>query len=134
MSRIFFLLPLVLLGCDSLVEPRSPGGISLVPVEETYEQGETAEARLINGSGEPIGYNLCLAMWDYRVADRWERVAPLRMCNRALYILQPGAEVVLRETVDSWQPGSYRFVLDVILMETDGNSATVTSSPFAIEG
>ena len=38
---------------------------------EQYAAGDTATLRLINDSGETIGYNLCAHLVQRREADRW---------------------------------------------------------------
>jgi hypothetical protein len=127
------LLILFLFGCNELVEPQPTRGLSLIPVESTYQVGETAEARLVNDSDRAIGYNLCLAMWDLRVDGDWRRVVPARMCPQEVYYLDPGEEVLLRETVDEgWQRGTYRFVLDVNPVGEDERPITVVSEPFEV--
>jgi hypothetical protein len=85
-----------------------------VAVQKLYSHGEAAEARLINGSGEILGYNFCMAAWEFWTGDEWRRIVPLRMCAAALAELEVWSEAILRETVDtSWEEGKYRFVLSV---------------------
>ena len=131
--RSLLILPLLLLGCDSVITPRSPRSVSLDVVRSSYELGEIAEARLRNGSDGPIGYNFCLAMWDYLEDGEWQRVAPLRMCAETISVLHRGEEALLREAVDDvWRSGTYRFVLDFNRMGPNGGSATVVSEPFEV--
>lgn len=142
MSRSLVLLLLLLLpaGCAALTDPEdgSPaeslaadGGLLSVDRTE-YSHGDTIRVRLANRLDQPLGYNLCLSAREYWTGSEWRRIEPLRSCVAALFRLDEGGEIFHEEPIaGEWEPGRYRMVTSVELME-DGERMEVRSESFSV--
>jgi hypothetical protein len=139
---LFSLLVLLLPGCGLFTEPQEeqnraldvgPGTEIVFRAEHSqYEHGDTATIILRNASNRPVGYNLCISARELRVGGTWQRFEPLRLCTAAIYSLAPRAEAILREPISAeWQPGEYRMVTTVHLLEA-GSRGEVFTPPFTV--
>jgi hypothetical protein len=143
--RALVLLPfaaLLALGCSSSMTDAEPGlpvpvlrdaeGIAFQPQRPAYRRGDTATIVLRNGTGEPLGYNLCISSRELRAGASWKRFSPLRVCTLELRILQPGGETQLREPITAeWEAGEYRMVTTVERMRS-GNRGEIFSASFTV--
>lgn len=142
MTRPLVLLLLLLLpaGCAALTDPGAGtraeslarDGSLLTVDREEYSHGDVARVRLVNRLDQPIGYNLCLSARELWTGSEWRRIEPLRSCIAALFILEEGEEAPHDEPIaEEWEPGRYRMVTSVELME-DGERLEVVSEPFTV--
>jgi hypothetical protein len=106
--------------------------LSVEPAE--VRAGDEVVLTLTNRSGDPVGYNLCVAVLDQRAADEWvERPErPTEFCTMELRVLPPEESATYRHTVPAeLPPGEYRFRTGVESPLGEGR-VEVGSSPFRI--
>lgn len=134
MLRRLALLILLLapLGCAAATGPDDEAGVRLVVDRAVYRTGDTLVARLVNDTGQRVGYNLCGSAREQWTGGEWRLFASLRVCTLELRILEPGGAAEHREAVEAGAPGRNRFVTTVELM-SDGRSVRVVSDPFTVE-
>ena len=135
MKRASFVLALILpaLACDD-VSFGGPDDIVLRTDRAQYAAGDTAILRLVNRSGESIGYNLCLHLVQHETDDGWVDTlyANGDGCTLQMYLLRHGDSDTYPAALDREAPaGSYRFRARVYLGGNDEFS--VYSSRFEIE-
>jgi hypothetical protein len=119
-------------------ERNGEGGATLELSVEPAEvrAGDEVILTLVNRSGDPVGYNLCVAVLDERRADEWvERPErPTEFCTMELRVLPPEESATYRHTVPAELPsGEYRFRTGVESPLGEGR-VEVGSSPFRIGG
>lgn len=119
-------------GGDSLIERLARDGGILSVDREAYSHGDTAVVRLVNELDQSLGYNLCLSAREYWTGSEWRRIEPLRSCVAALFGLEEGEETLHEEPITGeWEPGRYRMVTSVELME-EGKRLEVFSESFTV--
>ncbi len=144
--RALVLLPLaalLALGCSSSSTDSPPGrqlsplpGAILITYQaerSTYRQGDSATIVLRNGTGQPLGYNLCGSSREIRTGGSWKPIPQTRICTLELRILAPGAETHYREPITAeWQPGEYRMTTAIERMRS-GDVGRIHTPPFTVE-
>jgi hypothetical protein len=126
---------LIAVGCTAI--PQSAGtlaGISLHVQPETARAVQPGMLRLAHEHApERLGYNLCTAHLERRVADDWEAVPSDRICTMELRILEPDSSARYEYGLPAGlAPGEYRAVTVVHMLETD-DRLEVASLPFRVE-
>lgn len=104
----------VVLGACAPHEPADgPGGVAELRVsEDEVLAGGEVMLTLVNRSDRDLGYNLCPAALERRVAGEWvdEPLRPAEICTMELRLLSPGDSAHYRHTVPSaLAAGEYRF-------------------------
>lgn len=106
-----------------------PGEISFSASPEKVDAGATVLLSLANGTGEPLGYNLCTS--TLQSADGTEMRSD-RACTMELRILEPGGSTTYSFDLPGiLEDGTYRFSTDLQRMNS-GARAAVTSNSIEI--
>lgn len=136
MLRRLALMTLLLapLGCATATDPddEAAAGVRLEVERSHYRAGDTLVVRLVNRSGQPVGYNLCASSREQWTGAEWRLFPSLRICTLELRGLEPGATAEHREVVSAGAPGRNRVVTTVELM-SDQRAVPVASEPFTVE-
>lgn len=128
----------VLAACEGVTGPAPE--LRITPNETAYVSGGTATLTVQNLSDEVLFYNLCQVIIERREGLRWVslNVEALKLCNAALFQLQPGeavSEQVLLPTVSG--SDTYRVVFPYITTGADRNELPrerKASEPFTVAG
>lgn len=123
------LLLLALLGaCGPSGSAEGRGGdLGLAVEPEVAQPGDSVVLLLRNGSGEPIGYNLCTSRLERREESEWVRLPPDRVCTRELRTLPHGEvaryPLALAADLDA---GSYRYLAMIARLESRSRDTVAT--------
>jgi hypothetical protein len=114
MRRAWFVLALILptLGACGDVFFAGPDDIFLRVDRTQYAAGDTAILRLVNESGETIGYNLCVHLVQRQTADGWVDTlyGHESLCPLPRYELRHDDSDTYPAPLDAaTPPGTYRF-------------------------
>lgn len=133
---LFLLLPA---GCAALTDPDDDpaarelarDGALLAVDRARYSVGDTVLVTLTNPLDQPIGHNLCISEWERWTGSEWRRIAPLRSCILVLNVLEEGDEATHEEPTAGWEPGRYRWITTVELMES-GERVEIRTGEFTL--
>ncbi len=118
-------------GSYALAEAGS--GAALRAEAQAFVPGGEVRLVLENGTGEPLGYNLCVHALERRAGSEWSLLPDTRICTMELRLLGAGGSAdfhaVLPETLSA---GEYRFRVAVHFMDT-GRNRDLVSAPFTVE-
>jgi hypothetical protein len=118
-------------GSYALAEAGS--GAALRAEAEAFVSGGGVRLVLENGSGEPLGYNLCVHALEGRVGSGWSPLPDTRICTMELRLLQAGGSASFDAILPGdLSAGEYRFRVAVHFMET-GRMRDLASAPFTVE-
>ena len=97
----------------ALPDSQTPPGMEFQVADTLFGPGDTIRVNLNNNSEYELGYNLCLADLERRVAGRWlvvQRFPPGLVCTDQLNILRPGESAFGLQIVYPFlDSGIYRF-------------------------
>jgi hypothetical protein len=139
--RLAALFPvLVLAGCGTLglgSRPQvqdAPAGLAYTVQPVAAVPGGNATLTLHNGTGEPIGYNLCVGALERLGGGLWvPALSSANSCPPLWHTLEPGqhasAEAALPAGLEA---GDYRFVTKVDVPLGGWPEADVRSDPFTV--
>lgn len=86
------------------------------------------ELTLSNGSGEPVGYNLCTSALQRRTAGKWTGVETGDICTMEIRTLQNGGTATFTKTLPrDTVSGEYRYTTNV---DSNGRPIVVASDTF----
>lgn len=114
MRRAWFVLPLILpalAGCDEVFFPDADD-VFLRTDRSVYAAGDTAILRLVNESGETVGYNLCVHLVQRDTEDGWVDTlyGHQALCPLPRYELRHDDSDTYPAPLDvETPPGTYRF-------------------------
>jgi hypothetical protein len=107
-----------------------PPAITIAVDSGSLAAGGTLQFRLVNGSMQNLGYNLCTARLERRASSGWTAVVDDRVCTMELRVLAPGDTARSLRILDrGLESGDYRIVARVHLGETFQD---VASAPFTV--
>ncbi len=142
--RSFALLPavVVLAGCGTLglgsrPEARDgPAGLAYTVQPVAAAPGGTAVLTLHNGTGEPIGYNLCVGALERLGGGLWvPALSAANSCPPEWHRLEPGQQASAEAALPpGLEAGDYRFVTKVDAPLGGWPEADVRSDAFNIAG
>ena len=99
--------------CSGPFDSQTPPGIEFQVAGTLFGPGDTIRVNLSNNTEYELGYNLCLADLERRVAGGWlvvQRFPQGTACITPLYILQPGESTFGLQIVYPFlDSGVYRF-------------------------
>jgi hypothetical protein len=108
-------------------------GVTLRAEADRFEPGAPVTLVLENGSGNDVGYNLCVHELEERTADGWVLKPLGHACILPLFILGPSASTTYEASLpEDLGPGEYRFRIGLYL--DDGEGRDQVSNTFEIEG
>jgi hypothetical protein len=125
-----------LAACEGATGPAPE--LRITPGETAYVSGGTATLTVQNLSDAVLFYNLCPTEVDRREGRDWVTLnsEPLKLCNAALFQLQPGEAVTEQVELPSISgKGTYRVVFPYISTEVKGGEIPrerKASEPFTV--
>jgi hypothetical protein len=127
-----------LAACESATSPAP--GLRITPNETAYVSGGTAIITVANLGDQAVFYNLCPVRFERRAGFGWTELSfeSLKLCNAALYQLQPGESITEQVELPSVSgTGTYRVVFPVISTRANGGELPherKASEPFTVAG
>jgi hypothetical protein len=125
----------VLAACHSPAEPELIlENVEFTTDRDVYGRGDSIEARLTNGSGDELSYNLCYAWFERQVLDSWEHVGPfgLPICSGAAVSLPAGETALMSSRIPAVLPtGVHR--LRTLIQAAPADNVDHYSSTFRVE-
>lgn len=110
-------------------EPERPGEIRFSASPDQVTAGATVLLTLVNGTGAPLGYNLCTSTLQTAAGTE---IRSDRACTMDLRILDPDESTTYSFDVPGiLEDGAYRFSTDLQRMDS-GTRWAVTSNSIAI--
>lgn len=137
MLRPVLLLTMMLAAaCTTTAQTAIEDGAATLRVEPTtVSAGDSLVLVLVNGLEEPLGYNLCTSVLEWRRGEAWEPMPSDRVCTMELRILEPGQDdrfAVQMPELPQLPAGEYRALTGVEHM-TSGGRTELASEPFHVE-
>ena len=125
----------VLAACDGATGP-SPE-LRITPDQPAYVAGGTATVTVQNLGDEAVFYNLCPVKIERRSGLGWVELSyeSLKLCNAALFQLQPGESASEQVELPNGQSGTFRVVFPVISTRANGGTLPrerKASEPFTL--
>lgn len=120
-------------GCGTTA-PQQQSGVAYTTDSGEYTPGAAVELRLVNGTEQTLGYNLCFSDLQRQDGATWEVIPDtLTACTAIQQGLAPGDSASFTKTLqEGVETGTYRYRTSVEFREDERQEEVVTR-PFTIE-